>query len=790
MATTAVRGQKLANELAKMADRLEGKFRNAFLRSMIAMAEDPELKKLLRDIQAGRFTYGDPIDARLNAVRLNLAEMNEVARQAIANSAKVTKDVMNLKGSFDVVNDAVIDAARNLSVDLSTYLRKSTKESLRQVVEDLISGNINEAEAIRRIKLEVGLLPQHTKAVNNYRKTLINAGTPRGKANQLAEQYAKRLLKYRANMIARTEVARATGIGQTQFWRQMRDQGSLPPQANRVWITAMDERACSFCLSMNGQVASIDGGWETVNGYMEYPQASHPHCRCSSGVTTRRMTKTGREGAIAKVEELEFDRWVSKHLGGQHDQQNHAGSAGSGWFSGGRELTNDEFAARQKETAESNARLLQNAKTRMAQRRNRPSEKKVVGADGYEYDPELIKEIGTYTLNGVWGGKLIATVESAPQTSSKPLHRGMTMGEKEFSELVDSVKVGRSIRAGGSWTESLDVAKEFASEESPAMSQGEYSVVITVKGGARGLHVAPFATEEFAYQKEWLIPNGRKMRVTSVKKRGKRLTVEVEQSSRVSKHLSGQHDQQSHAGGAVGSKGLTVSEYRKFSDETWQYTENWPVGVRNYLGYGYSKVNIHLRETKGRPVNYDARLAVDDVVNYSLPMPRNATLYRGAHLPSPPTFNVGDIIQNDSFTSTSTNRKIANGFAIDRDQFGVAPVASDRVPVVYKIAVPKGTYVLPMGSNESEILMPPTAQMRVVAVRRLEKPLDYGDGKRTGVHYEVEVEMVGYERKYKFSEPRQPEVEVDEVSAPPSSGGVTISLPPENAVTVLEAPID
>lgn len=328
MATTAVRGQRLANTLARMADRLEGKFRNAFLRSMISMADDPELKKLLKDIQAGKFTYGDSIDARLNAVKFDIAEMNEIARQAIAGSAKVTKDVMNLKGSFDVVNDAVIDAARNLSIELSTNLRKSTKESLRQVIEDLISGNINEAEALRRIQLEVGLLPQHTKAVNNYRRTLINAGTPRGRANQLAEQYAKRLLKYRANMISRTEVARATGVGQTQFWRQMRDQDALPSQANRVWITAMDERACPFCSSMNGQVASIDGGWETEKGYMEYPQGSHPHCRCSSGITMRKMTKTGKEGAISKVEEIEWAIWVSKHLGSGHDQSTHAGGNG------------------------------------------------------------------------------------------------------------------------------------------------------------------------------------------------------------------------------------------------------------------------------------------------------------------------------------------------------------------------------------------------------------------------------------------------------------------------------
>jgi hypothetical protein len=328
MATKAVRGQKLANELVSLADKLEGRFRKAFLRSMLSIAEDPELQKLIRDIEAGRFTFGDAIDARLSAVRIDLAEMNEIARQAIAGSAKVTNQVMGLKGSFDVINDSVVNAAKNLSIDLSTYLRKSTQETLRQIIEDLIGSNISRSEAVRRITLEVGLLPQHAKAVSNYRRTLIAAGESRSRANQLAEAYAKRLLKYRANMISRTEVARATGIGQTEFWRQMRDQGSLPPQVNRVWITSLDERACDFCRSMNGQVASIDGGWETINGYKEYPQASHPHCRCSSGITTNRMTKTGKMGVIAKVEEIEYEYWLSK-FNPNHDEKGRFSSGSS-----------------------------------------------------------------------------------------------------------------------------------------------------------------------------------------------------------------------------------------------------------------------------------------------------------------------------------------------------------------------------------------------------------------------------------------------------------------------------
>ena len=307
MPVKALRGEKLAEELNRLANLLEGKYKKEFLTSVLELSNDKNLKKLLDDIGKGTFNVGDSVDYQLDNVSINTVGMNDIARQAIANSASVTKQVMGLEGRFDVMSDAVIEATKNLNIQLSTNLTKNAKENLRSVIEEYAQGSISRQEAVKRIQLETGLLPQHAKAVKNYRKTLLDAGTPRAKANSLAESYAKRLLKYRANMIARTEVARATGIGQTNFWIQMKQQDMLPDTANRVWITSVDERSCDFCNSMNGQVATIDGGWDTAKGYLEYPQASHPHCRCSAGIT---MSKPTKSSSISKVEEIEWDTWL------------------------------------------------------------------------------------------------------------------------------------------------------------------------------------------------------------------------------------------------------------------------------------------------------------------------------------------------------------------------------------------------------------------------------------------------------------------------------------------------
>ena len=307
MPAKALRGQKLADELLRVAKIFEGKYRKAFLRSVISVVNDSNLIKLIKDIDAGNFTTGDSIDARLASISFNIKEMESLTSKAMVSSAKITNQVMNMEGSFNVVNEAFILASQNLGMNLSTTISTSAKQTLRGIIEELVSGSIPRIEALSRIALEVGLLPTHAVAVRNYRATLLGSGTPMPKVKTLTEAYTKRLLKYRADMIARTEVARSIGIGQTEFWKQMQAQGFLPPDANRVWITSIDEKTCEFCGPMNGLVASIGGGWQTSKGYLEYPQASHPHCRCTAGIT---MLKPKKSQAIFKLEELEWQNWL------------------------------------------------------------------------------------------------------------------------------------------------------------------------------------------------------------------------------------------------------------------------------------------------------------------------------------------------------------------------------------------------------------------------------------------------------------------------------------------------
>lgn len=318
MPTRGIRGEELAELLLEMSDELEGRFRREFLQQVAALSNNKSLKQLLDDIETGAYESGDPIDVRLNRVSIDTSKLDEVMRNAIARSAKITRETVGLQGAFSVVNPEVINAARNLSVQLSTNLNTTARQTIRQIITDAVEGNITRVDAANKIRRLVGLIPQHAIAVDNYLNKMLADGVKQSVAKKRAEKYAERLLRYRANTIARTEIARAVGTGQTEYWKQMRSEGFLPPEARRVWITAQDEKVCKICGPMDGVLADIDGFFDTSAGPSEYPQASHPNCRCTAGIT---IVKQKKKSAISKEESLSFAHWLLSKANPYKDAQ-------------------------------------------------------------------------------------------------------------------------------------------------------------------------------------------------------------------------------------------------------------------------------------------------------------------------------------------------------------------------------------------------------------------------------------------------------------------------------------
>jgi SPP1 gp7 family putative phage head morphogenesis protein len=89
----------------------------------------------------------------------------------------------------------------------------------------------------------------------------------------------ERATTYRAQMIARTEVLRATNFATELAYKQSRIVIA------KEWLTEMDNRTCPICGPMNGQRVKLAGEFAGNNEQGErtvtdYPPI-HPQCRCT-----------------------------------------------------------------------------------------------------------------------------------------------------------------------------------------------------------------------------------------------------------------------------------------------------------------------------------------------------------------------------------------------------------------------------------------------------------------------------------------------------------------------------
>jgi len=306
--TGSFSSEELARELFANTAFMESRLYRAFLKDVRGVVNDPELISLLDDVRQGVYQALTPgIESRIDQINISTQDLVQIVRQSYTRAGRITTARTGVEITFDITNPRAISRARQIGGELIRNINKTTRQNIRDVIAEMLDGNVSMIAGTKMIKQQVGLLPRHAQAVRRYRQTLVSAGTTPGRADTLSNAYAERLLKYRASTIARTETARAASYGQQEAWEQMLDADVIPPDTQRVWITAQDEQECDVCGPMNGITAPLNGFWDTPAGAISQPTDSHPNCRCTSGLVFL--------DAIGKVDPLGYEYWLIEKKG-------------------------------------------------------------------------------------------------------------------------------------------------------------------------------------------------------------------------------------------------------------------------------------------------------------------------------------------------------------------------------------------------------------------------------------------------------------------------------------------
>lgn len=316
--------KRLEAALARQEAAIRGAFLEAIRQhgrsiNMTALADALERGDVARAVEIARVTpamlYG--MDAAITGAFAQGANM--IAASAPAFAVSFGFDGRAPRAERWALENAA-NLVREISADQVTALREATEAQIaagvnpRQAAVN-IAGKVNRVTGNREGGI-VGLHSSQARTVQNVREDLANLDVryftrtlrdkrfdplvrrairdekPLSQADidRIAGRYADRALKYRADVIARTESINALRAGRDEGIRQAIEQGAINGNATqKVWDSTGDSRVRPDHRTMDGQSVAMNEAFTAPDGSrLMYPgdsslgasAAQTVQCRC------------------------------------------------------------------------------------------------------------------------------------------------------------------------------------------------------------------------------------------------------------------------------------------------------------------------------------------------------------------------------------------------------------------------------------------------------------------------------------------------------------------------------
>jgi len=170
-----------------------------------------------------------------------------------------------VKQRLDPIGTAAVNAARKKSAKMVTVITRETRNALRAATAQAIDLGIPTASLGRSIRPLIGLNEPQSKALGRRAAGLLEEGYSESEVSQLMGRWADKAIRYRGEMIATTETARATSDGILTAY----EQNDI---SKTDWIA--DPLACEKCLE---RAEASPYTMEEADGLIPL----HPWCECT-----------------------------------------------------------------------------------------------------------------------------------------------------------------------------------------------------------------------------------------------------------------------------------------------------------------------------------------------------------------------------------------------------------------------------------------------------------------------------------------------------------------------------
>ena len=286
--------------------------RNAFLKAVDEMKGNIDMGMLTQAVANNDrlLAYTSVFEKKWPSVLASTAQVPVKTYGMAGDLASKGLGRIGINTNFNLKSPEAINWARTNSSSLITNISSETRKGVQSVIGSAFDLGIPPKDAAKVIRNMVGLTEKQSIAASRYRDKISNQDRPTDQVERMAARYESKLLRYRGETIARTEIITSAHQGQKEAWQQAVDEGLLDPsETNREWITTDDDRLCPICEPMNGQIVELNEPFIDGDGEHVDEPPVHPNCRCTVGISfepiTALETPTEEEPVEEDVEEPE-----------------------------------------------------------------------------------------------------------------------------------------------------------------------------------------------------------------------------------------------------------------------------------------------------------------------------------------------------------------------------------------------------------------------------------------------------------------------------------------------------
>jgi hypothetical protein len=242
-----------------------------------------------------------------DAVQLRLKGFKDaMTNHYTASGVQLAKKVTASGVYFNQVNPRLAGIVNNWTNTLITNETNATIQGIGVELGNATLRGVNPLASARAIRQSIGLTPQQVQAVKNYEaklraglstnsyklrdKRLVKKVLNEQDIVKRVERYSQKQLKYRAEMIARTESLRMVNMANQHIYDNAIEEGSIGANDYRkYWVPRRDNKTRDAHLtlpSMNKDGRAINEPFVSALGLIQYPHdPTAPakmtiNCRC------------------------------------------------------------------------------------------------------------------------------------------------------------------------------------------------------------------------------------------------------------------------------------------------------------------------------------------------------------------------------------------------------------------------------------------------------------------------------------------------------------------------------